>query len=158
MNNKKTMSLSIIGDKNINYFNSGTNDIIFGFNKLKADNIMHLSNTDSYTSHEYGTDKIQKIYNTDSLMNDTQGYNEILYSEKNLVDFKPDFIVAFDFITDKQIEVANYFNLPIVLINSSKYLKKSGLESIFDNRYLDASEANKIEDYDVLDQDIVVKR
>ena len=158
MNNKKTMSLSIIGDKNINYFNSGTNDIIFGFNKLKADNIMHLSNTDSYTSHEYGTDKVQKIYSTDSLMNATKGYNEILYSEKNLVDFKPDFIVAFDFITDKQKDVANYFNLPIVLINSSKYLKKSGLESIFDNRYLDASEANKIEDYDVLDQDIVVKR
>ena len=157
MNNKKTMSLSIIGDKNINYFNSGTNDIIFGFNKLKADNIMHLSNTDSYTSHEYGTDKVQKIYSTDSLMDATQGYNEILYSEKNLVDFKPDFIVAFDFITDKQMEVANYFNLPIVLINSSKYLKKSGLESIFDNRYLDASEANKIEDYDVLDQDIVVR-
>ena len=148
MNNKKT----------INYFNSGTNDIIFGFNKLKADNIMHLSNTDSYTSHEYGTDKVQKIYSTDSLMNATKGYNEILYSEKNLVDFKPDFIVAFDFITDKQMEVANYFNLPIVLINSFKYLKKSGLESIFDNRYLDASEANKIEDYDVLDQDIVVKR
>lgn len=149
MNNKKTVSLSIIGNKNINYFNSGTNDIIFGFNHLKVDNIMHLSNTDSYTSHEYGTDKIQKIYSTDKLMNDTKGYNEILYSEKNLVDFKPDFIVAFDFITDKQLEVANYFNLPIVLINSSKYLKNSGLESLNENKYLDAREANNIENYDL---------
>lgn len=158
MHHKKTMSLSIIGDKNIDYYNSGTNDIIFGFNKLKVDNIMHLSNTDSYTMNEYGTNKIQKIYSVDGLMENTIGYNEILYSEKNLVDFKPDFIVAFDVISDKQMEVANYFNLPIVLINSSKYLKKSGLENMSDNRYLDARDANNIENYDLLEQDNIVRR
>lgn len=151
--NIKTISLSIIGDKNINYFNRNYNDIIFGFNKLSIDNIMHLSNTDSYSKREYGTDKFQRIYTISNLMDNTIGYNEILYNEKNINDFKPDFLVCFDEIKPNQLEVADYFSLPIVLINSDKYTLKLGLEPLNKNVYLTATKANELDDYsDILKQ------
>ena len=152
MDNKKTLSLSLIGHNNITYFNDNINDIVFGFNKLNVSNIMHVSNSDSYTSHEYGTDKVQRINSPKKLIEETIGYNEILYSEHNLEDFKPDFIVAFDFITDKQYEVAREMNLPIVVINSEKYMKKSGLEGIEKNKYINPGSGEDVE-YDILNEE-----
>ena len=150
MNNKKTISISLISHDNIHHYDEGVDKIIFGFNKLNIENIMHLSNSDSYTTNEYGTDKIQRIYNPRTLMEETVGYNEILYSERNLKDFKPDFIVSFDEITEKQLEVANEMNLPIVVINSKKYVKKSGLEIVSENKYVNHNE--KVE-YDILNEE-----
>lgn len=154
MDNKKTISLSLISHNNITYFNEMTAEIVYGFNGLIKENIMHVSNVDSYTSHEYGTDKIQRIYSPSRLIDETKSYNEILYSEKNLEDFKPDFIVAFDKITDDERETAREMNLPIVLINSKKYLKKQGLENIRKNRYLNAQEAKDINEYEIFNERI----
>lgn len=148
----ETIFLSLISHDNINCFNSH-NDIIFGFNKLKVENIMHVSNTDSFSSHKYGTNKIQKIKNAKELMDETVGYNEILYSEHNLDNFKPDFIISFDNITQEQLEVSLDMNIPIVVINSKKYDKKSGLESNYLNTYKSASFVDSIERYDLLSEE-----
>ena len=152
MNNKKTLSLSLISHDNISHFYNGKEEIIFGFSSLNIENIMHVSNSDSYTSHEYGTDKIQRINSPKKLMEETIGYNEILYSEYNLENFKPDFIVAFDFITDGQYEVAQEMNLSIVVINSEKYIKKSGLERIDKNKYVNLGSGEEVE-YDILNEE-----
>lgn len=144
----ETISLSLISHENINCFNN-PNEIIFGFNKLKVENIMHVSNTDSYSSHKFGTKKVQTIKNAQGLMDETVGYNEILYSEHNLDNFKPDFIVAFNNITKEQYEVARDMNLPIVIINSKKYNKKSGFESGLENNYKDIFSLESTERYDL---------
>lgn len=148
------ISMSIIGFNNINYFRSDINNIIFGFNKLENDHIIHVSNTDSYSLEETGTIKIHSIYNTRDLINNTLGYNEIFYLEKNLKDFKPDFLVTYDKISDLQKAVADYYNLPIVVINTKKYKRKNDDNiSSDDNNYLNYIEARNLDNYDEFETD-----
>lgn len=142
-NNQETISLSIIGNKNITSYNMGFGYLTVGFNNLNADKIMHISNVDSYTSKQYSTNKIQRIYNSNDLQKETVGYNEILYSEKSET-LKPDFIIAYDTIKPIDIRASKEFNIPIVIINSKKYIQKNGLESITDNSYLDYEEAKRV--------------
>ena len=141
----KTISISLIGSKNVEAFDEAK--INFGFFNLKPQNIMHIYHTDSFSNHEYGTNKVKRIYTPDSLIENTLGYNEILYSEKYLVDFKPDFIVSYDKITEKEILLAKYMNIPIVLINSKKYNRKGNVSASLYDKYIDASEASQIKYY-----------
>lgn len=150
INNKKTLCLSLISHDNINTIDSDC--VIFGFSKLKFDNIMHMYHSDSFSSHEDGTYKIHDIETKENLIKKTSSYNEILYKEPP--DLKPDYIVCFDTIDDKDIVVARELNIPIVLINSKKYTKKSGsIEMLDKNNYLNGSD---IYDYDIL-EDIKVR-
>ena len=145
MNNKKTLCLSLISNNNINTIDSDC--IIFGFSKLNIDNIMHMYHTDSFTKHEQGTSKIHDILTKEELIKQTISYNEILYKEE--AAFKPDYIVCFDTIDDNDTNIARELNIPIVLINSKKYTKKSGsLERLDENNYIDGSDTY---DYDILE-------
>ena len=150
VNKKTTLSLSLISHNNINTI--GTDDIIFGFSKLNIDNIMHMYHSDSFSAHEQGTHKVHDIETKENLIDKTLSYNEILYKEND--DLKPDYIVCFDVADDKHITIAREMNIPIVIINSKKYIKKSGgLEILDKNNYLNGSDVN---DYDIL-EDIKVR-
>lgn len=145
MNNKKTISLSLISHDNINTIDN--DEVIFGFSKLNIDNIMHIYHTDSFTKHEQGTSKIHDILTKEKLINKTISYNEILYKETpNLM---PDYVVCFNTIDDKDRIIARELNIPIVLINSKKYNKNvDKIEGIEKNNYLGGNEVN---DYDILE-------
>ena len=150
MNKKTTLSLSLISHNNINTI--GADEIIFGFNKLNIDNIMHMYHSDSFSAHEEGTHKIHDIETKENLIDKTLSYNEILYKEN--IDFKPDYIVCFDIIDDKDISIAREMNIPIVMINSKKYIKKNGgLEILDKNNYLNG---NEVDNYEIL-EDIKIK-
>ncbi len=138
-----TISLSIIGDKNIAVYNEDC--ITFGFDVLDIDRIIHVSNSDSYTTKLYGTNKVNKIVNPDKLLNISVGYTELLYKEKNKI-LKPSYIVCFDYITPGEINIANELNLPIVLIHSARYNKKSDINSLD----IDSYPNNKDVDYRIL--------
>lgn len=146
----KTISLSLIGKDSIGIYGRKEDNIIFGFDKLNIENIMHISNSDSFTSHEYGTNKFQQIYTPQELLYKTIGYNEILYSEKNLNEFWPSFIVCFDEIRDVDLEMASKMNLPIVKISSLKYRKTGGINDINWDKYKTSTEASQITSYRVL--------
>lgn len=115
---KKTISLSIIGSENIGLFDKTR--IIVGYSYLEPDKIMHVYNKDSYTEGQLGTNRINKIYKPHDLLEDTYFYNEILYSEKKR-QLSPDYIVCIDDIDSESYNYASNNNLPIVIINSSKY-------------------------------------
>lgn len=142
----KTISLSFIGSNNIDTYYYGKS-IIFGFLYLNPQNIMHTYNSDSYTSHQYGTDKINRIYTPERFIKETKGYNEILYSEKNLDNFKPDFIMCYDYITDGELNIARDMNIPIIKIDSKKYSKIPCMEPGDVNNYLNSFQAEKVEKY-----------
>lgn len=150
INKNTTLSLSLISHNNINTI--GTDDIIFGFSKLNIDNIMHIYHSDSFSAHEEGTHKVHDIETKENLINKTLSYNEILYKENE--DFKPDYIVCFDVADDKHITIAREMNIPIVIINSKKYIKKSGgLETLDKNIYLNGSD---VSNYNIL-EDIKIR-
>ena len=148
--NKNTICLSLISHDNINTIDSDC--IIFGFSKLNINNIMHMYHSDAFSAHEEGTHKVHDIETKENLIKKTASYNEILYKEE--AAFKPDYVVCFDTIDDNDTNIAHELNIPIVLINSKKYTKKSGsLERLDENNYIDASDAY---DYDIL-EDIKVR-
>lgn len=145
MNNKKTLCLSLISHNSINTIDN--EEVIFGFSKLNIDNIMHMYHSDSFSAKEAGTHKVHDIETKENLINKTTSYNEILYKEND--NFKPDFIVCFDIIDDEQVAIAREMNIPIVLINSKRYVKKNGkLEGLEHNNYLSG---NEVDDYDILE-------
>ena len=72
----------------------------------------------------------------DEFVKNTMGYNEILYSEKNLNSFNPDFLVCFDYITSEEKTIAKSMNIPIVMINSDCYKKNYALERSDENKYI----------------------
>ena len=149
-NNQKTICLSLISHDNINTIDN--DEVIFGFSRLKIDNIMHMYHSDAFSAREQGTHKIHDIETKENLIKKTTSYNEILYKEED--GFKPDYIVCFDFIDDNDRNIARELGIPIVVINSKKYTKKSGsLERLDKDNYLDGSDTY---DYDIL-EDIKVR-
>ena len=149
-NNQKTICLSLISHNNINTIDN--DEVIFGFSKLKIDNIMHMYHSDAFSTREQGTHKIHDIETKENLIKKTTSYNEILYKEED--GFKPDYVVCFDFIDDNDRNIARELCIPIVIINSKKYTKKSGsLERLDKDNYLNGSDAY---DYDIL-EDIKVR-
>ena len=149
-NNQKTICLSLISHDSINTIDSDC--IIFGFSKLNINNIMHMYHSDAFSAHEEGTHKVHDIETKENLIKKTVSYNEILYKEE--AAFKPDYVVCFDTIDDNDTNIAHELNIPIVLINSKKYTKKSGsLERLDKDNYLNGSDAY---DYNIL-EDIKVR-
>lgn len=158
--NKKNdgISLSLISDQNLNYYNDSKKTFVFGFNKINPKQIVHVYNSDSFSFYEYGvktaSSRITKIYTPTDLIKNTDGYNEIVYEEKtknteflNLLDLKPNYLICFDNVTKNEISVAKNYNIPIILINKSKYKvndnknvkalikeKENYIESYFDLR------------------------
>ena len=138
-----SVSLSFIGNNNITTFGDPKESIAFGFSKLDYKRIIHLRNSDSfsnYNSMDYCfSDYIQKMYTPANLIKETRGYNEIVYQEKSrnikLDTIVPDYVMCYDEVTDSDINVAKYYNLPIVLINTKKYK--------FNNKIIDVSESEK---------------
>ena len=121
---KDAISLSIIGSEHIGVFNNER--IIFGFNNIKADRIIHAFHTDSFTNGKYGTNRVNKIYDVHDMLNKTRSCNEILYNTK-VESLKPSYIVCFDDIKEESYIRAVNDNLPIVVINSKKYNKNDGI-------------------------------
>ncbi len=150
ISNKETICLSLISHNNISTIDNDS--IIFGFSKLKINSIMHMYHSDLFSCQKGGVTKVHDIETKENLIKKTISYNEILYKEED--NFKPDYIVCFDAIDDNSINIAQELNIPIVVINSKKYTKKSGsLEELDKNNYLNDSDTY---DYDIL-EDIRVR-
>ena len=138
-----SVSLSFIGNNNITTFGEPKESIAFGFSKLDYKRIIHLRNSDSFSNYnsmdDCFSDYIQKMYTPANLIKETRGYNEIVYQEKSrnikLDTIVPDYVMCYDEVTDIDINVAKYYNLPIVLINTKKYK--------FNNKTIDVSESEK---------------
>lgn len=135
------ISLSLISDKKMDYYNDYMKSIVFGFNDINIEQIVHLYNSDSFSFYKLDSDKasnkVTKLYTQEELINDTAGYNEIVYQEKtkntkflNPKELIPSYLVVFDEITESEIMVAKEYNIPIIRIDRSKYKSQKGNKSI----------------------------
>ena len=93
---------------------------------------MHVYHSDSFSSYEDSTNKINEIYTPHELLSNTKGYNEILVSQdktKNTL-LKPDYVVCYNKVLEEDIESAKKLgNIPIIVINTKSYsMKYSGIE------------------------------
>ena len=127
--------LSLIGKENINTYQGGRM-ILFGFNQLIPNRIRYVYNTDACGDDISGTNKINQILIPSVLVINTLGFNEISYSECRLKEFKPDYIMCYDKITQEEIFIAQQMGLSIVLLHTKYYEKNEETESYHDNQYI----------------------
>jgi len=96
--------------------------------------------SDSFTSHQYRTNRILNIYTPEQLLQNTMGYNEILIKEDK--DLIPSYVVAYDEIKPGDIAISKFLgNIPIVIINTSKYQTKKSSIDFDGDKYIDHFEA-----------------
>ena len=116
---------SLIGNENMNVFNE--NNIIYGYLNFDIRNIMHVYEYDSYSENQ--------SMNTTNFINRIRTPNEILSSNhmneiqilNNYIDkdkyerIYPSYIVCFDKLDKRSLEASHVLNIPIIIINRSKY-------------------------------------
>ncbi len=151
---KDITSLSLISSRRVDYYNDYMPSIVLGFCNIDTKQIVHLYNSDSF-SHYIKKDnevssRVTKLYTPESLINETKGYNEIVYQVDNKnTDFLgtnkllPSYVITFGNIEVLDVEVAKKFGVPILNINKEKYkdnlLKSSISVAIRDNEnYIDS--------------------
>ena len=145
--NKDGLSLSYIGNNNLTTFNDPNMCIVFGFSDLDYKRFVHLRESDSFSNYNSNISSassfVQKMYTPNDFVNNTKGYNEIVYQEKSsnvpLDDIYPSYVVSYDNVMPGDISVARRYNIPILLINTNKYkfsedgLNVNDLEKYIDN-------------------------
>ena len=147
------ISLSLINNEKFDYFNNHTPSVILGFNNLIVDNFVHVYNSDSFSFYKRNENDVSrkenKLYTPKSLIDNTKGYNEIVYQVRTdnnkyykTREMVPSYVIVFDNnITSLDVEVAKKFNVPIINIDREKYKKnKFGKsENMFDtsNNYVE---------------------
>ena len=148
-NDRKTLSLSLIGSDNITTYKPRRDYVILGFDYLDPNKIMHLANSDSYSSSLNSTNKFQRIYEPSDLLRRTFGYNEILYKKRDKDELWPTCIICFDEIGDTDLYYSKKEGLPIIKINSLKYKKGGAIEDRIESIYIDEIKAKEIESYNI---------
>ena len=151
-NDNPITSLSLISDKRISYYHQLKPAIIFGFSKIDIENIIHVHETDSFSSlkNENISKRVNGLYTPNKLLLKTKGYNEIVIKNTNKI--KPDFIICFNDISDMDIKTAKQFNVPIINIDKTMYKNQYVKSNIlmgndgdtYIDSYLEIENINKI--------------
>lgn len=128
----KTLSLTLIGNESLGTYREQDEYLIVGFKNININDIMHVYHSDSFSSRELSTNKVNEIYTPHELLSNTKGYNEILVSQdetKNTL-LKPDYVVCYNKVLEEDIKSAKKLgNIPIIVINTKCYSMKScGIE------------------------------
>ena len=132
---------SIISNQNMSVFIE--NNIIFGYQNILIDHIMHIFENDACSnSFVGGTPYINRIRDLDFLLKN-QKMNEIQIKNQELENNKyqrqkPSFIVCFDNIDEKSLGASKKLQIPIVIINRLKYqslLRNNNLKNGSEDMY-----------------------
>ena len=119
------------------------NNIIFGYQNILIDHIMHIFENDACSnSFVGGTPYINRIRDLNFLLKN-QKMNEIQIKNQELENNKyqrqkPSFIVCFDNIDEKSLEASKKLQIPIVIINRLKYqllLRNNNLKNGSEDMY-----------------------
>ncbi len=136
---QKTLSFTLISNDNLTTFRNKEENIILGFDP-DIDNIVHLYESDSFSEGLNSSNRVQRLFTSEELVKRTKGYNEILIKNKDYDDNNilfPSYIVCFDEIKIGDLEFSKKYDLPIVLINSSKYSSKKETIDLAGDSYID---------------------
>lgn len=122
---------SLISSYNIDVYSKRR--FIYGYTDFDINNIFHVlekdaCSADSFSSNSFTTPYVNRIMTSKQISN-SSGYSEIQLLNKK-IDYniyktiKPDYLVVFDSIEERHIMEAKSLGIPIIKINTSKYLSK----------------------------------
>lgn len=129
-------SYSIISNEKNNVFSSYIKRFIYGYSSFDIDCVIHSFECDAGVSKNsvYGTKKVNRLMSLEQLIKSDLSYNEInivnLKDSENIGTYvvrKPDYIVVYDNILEKDIDESKRLEIPIVII------KKKILDNVLDD-------------------------
>ena len=126
INNYKRNCYTLINQDNLNVF--FPDSLVFGYTNISANHIMHVYEQDAYSNEEVGSsDFVSRIRDVDFLIankypNEIQIINDVVDKQK-YKRVTPSYVICFDTIDPKSLEASKSLNIPIVLIDKSKYKK-----------------------------------
>ncbi len=135
---REEISLCYISDKNPRFFPASNKSVTFGFLELGAENIKHISPTNSYSlaknvRHNQGLFSPQTFAEISYNYIDSEkeyNFNEIVYRKpKGRGEFMPSVIISqSDTPTELEEQYARAFGVPILHINPLEYMAGANLE------------------------------
>ena len=141
--NNRRNCYSIISDENSDTYGHGEGGIIYGYNSFDNDTVIHMLEQDAFSGDVYGSNKdvsryVNRIMTSKELVNGSSWYSEIelvnLQNGNKEYDVKkPDFIVTYDGVRDKDVMESKRLNIPIVIIKMTKLKNENKIDTGFDN-------------------------
>lgn len=136
---------SIISDENSCVYEHGNYDNVYGYSSFDSDRVIHMLEKDSFSSNTRGFDDVSKYVNRIMTAREiTNGSS--WYSEINIANLKsdggkyetmvPDFVVAYDEISDMNVIESKRLGIPIVLIRKELLKDDDRVYTDFDS-YVD---------------------
>ena len=154
--NNRRNCYSIISDENSDTYGHGEGGIIYGYNSFDNDTVIHMLEQDAFSGDVYSSNTavsryVNRIMTSKELVNGSNWYSEIelvnLQNENKEYNIKkPDFIVVYDEIRDKDIMESKRLNIPIVIIKMTRLKNENKVDTGFDNerdKYIDDSYSEK---------------
>jgi len=132
------LSTSIISSEGTPFLQSElmSNIVIYGFDELDSNSVRNISYTDGATSHSingfdaYGGGRETMMFSDDLIENALSSshnytYNEVAFNRYNSdgTRKKPNFILCFDNVNEASIKHAQYHQVPILIIQTKKYIE-----------------------------------
>ena len=140
---------SVISNFNTNHYGSSDGLIYYGYNSFDKDIVVHALEQDSFSADlkdDSPSNYVNRLMTSEELVR-----NNTWYSEFDLVNRKnengsynvkrPDFVVCFNEIKQKDIFAAEKLNIPIVLIKERRLSHEELLDIPFDSekdKYIDS--------------------
>lgn len=133
-----TLSTSMISDNHMSCVgHGGSGFVYYGFSNISDESLMLMGPSDIYVSHggrllEPSSNRDTKYMVPDALQAMSNGYNEVALGRKSSSSkehghrLQPTCIICFDgHINDDARRAAQYFKIPIYMINRTKYVEKN---------------------------------
>ena len=152
--NNNILKMNLISNNNIGCIGHGNkNEVYYGFSKITSDTIILESTKDIEIEHNnsLNIDTTNSKYMIPSILtSNSSSYNTILVnidtsdSDNYNHRIQPSYIVCFDNnINNESKKAAEYFNIPIVMINREKYYMQNEEKT---NKYIDNNISLKVND------------
>ena len=119
---------SIVSDENNEVYQHGNYDNIYGYSSFDNDRVIHMLEMDSFSSDirdRSGVSRyVNRIMTSKELTNGSNWYSEVDIANRKddngkYETMKPDFVVAYDTISDINVIESIRLGIPIVLIKKS---------------------------------------
>ena len=115
----------------------------YGYDSLDVNKVLHVLEQDSFsydTKEETPTNYVNRIMTPRELIMNSSWYSEIdIINDKNengkYTAKKPNFIVAYDIITNRDLKEAKRLNLPIVIIEENNLKRPNDFSYNLDSDY-----------------------
>ena len=152
-----TLSTSMISNTHMECVGNGRKDsVYYGFNNVSDNSLYLMDSCDigiEFDERELNPSSFSNHYmNPDVLQSESENYNEVVLNRKS--SSKPEFdhriqpncIICFDGnINDESKLAAQYFNIPIYVINRQKYKEKNrNLKEYYQNREIISFNKNDV--------------